>query len=133
MNICIDIDGTITEPYYWLTRANEYFKTKIQPKDVTTYEIHKVLGIEECAFRQFYHSYGKLLHKESKIRFGAKQIINKLQQNHKIHIVSAREEKLKDVTLEWLNNNQIAMDSIALLGDPNKIWKARQLRIRFIY
>lgn len=131
MNLCIDIDGTITEPYYWLRRANEYFKTNIQPKDVTAYEIHKVLGIEEVAFRQFYNSYGKLLHKEAKIRFGVRQMINKLQQNHQIHIVSAREEKLKDITLEWLDSYQIPMDSIALLGDSNKVWKAKQLASDF--
>lgn len=26
LNICIDIDGTITEPYYWLEISNKYFK-----------------------------------------------------------------------------------------------------------
>lgn len=25
LNICIDIDGTITEPYYWLDISNKSF------------------------------------------------------------------------------------------------------------
>ena len=29
INIRIDIDGTITEGYYWLNAANKYFGTKI--------------------------------------------------------------------------------------------------------
>lgn len=34
LNLCIDIDGTITEPYYWIPRASEYFKTHIEYKNV---------------------------------------------------------------------------------------------------
>ena len=35
LNICIDIDGTITEPYYWLDCCNKHFKTNITEKDLT--------------------------------------------------------------------------------------------------
>ena len=45
LNICIDIDGTITEPYYWLELANEYFGKNIKPYEVTKYEIHEVLNM----------------------------------------------------------------------------------------
>ncbi len=29
LNICIDIDGTITDPYYWLNITNKYFNKNI--------------------------------------------------------------------------------------------------------
>jgi uncharacterized HAD superfamily protein len=35
LNICIDIDGTITEAYYWLDLCNQYFNKKIEKKEVT--------------------------------------------------------------------------------------------------
>ncbi len=42
LNICIDIDGTITEPYYWLEISNKYFKKNIKPEDITVYNIEDV-------------------------------------------------------------------------------------------
>lgn len=95
LNLCIDIDGTVTKHYYWLQRANTHFNTKIETKDVTVYEIHEVLGIEEAAYDKFYNAYGELLHKEAEIRFGAKEIISLLYDFHQIHFVTAREEKMR--------------------------------------
>jgi uncharacterized HAD superfamily protein len=127
LSLCIDIDGTITEPCYWLSRANEYFNTNIQPKDVTIYEIHKLLGVEEDKYNQFYNLFGILLHKEAKIRIGAKDIINKLFEHHIIHFVTAREEIMREVSLEWLAMHQIPMDSITLLGSNDKVNQAKKL------
>jgi uncharacterized HAD superfamily protein len=127
LNICIDIDGTITEPYYWLTLANQYFKTQLKPKDITIYEIHKLLGVAECEYNEFYYLFGELLHKEAMIRSGAKEIINKLSDHHLIHFVSARDEKMREVTLEWLDKHQIPMDSITLLGSSEKVHQAETL------
>lgn len=127
LNICIDIDGTVTEPYYWLSRANKYFNTHIRSEDVKIYEIHEILGIKEADYSDFYNVYGELLHKESKIRSGAKEVINKLFRNNNIHFITAREERMRTVTLEWLTAHQIPMDSIALLGHSNKVNKASAL------
>jgi len=45
LNICIDIDGTITDPYFWLNIANKYFNKNVTIDKVTEYEIDKVMGI----------------------------------------------------------------------------------------
>jgi uncharacterized protein len=127
LNICIDIDGTITEPYYWLSLANQYFNTQLKPKDVTIYEIHKLLGVEEYEYDQFYYLFGELLHKEAMIRSGAKAIINELYNHHLVHFVTARQEIMRAVTLEWLANHQIPMDSITMLGSNEKAQQAKAL------
>lgn len=128
LNICIDIDGTITEPYFWLKRANRFFHTNIQPKDVTIYDIHKVIGVDSIEFYDFYLKYGKLLHKEAQIRFGAKEVINQLSNKHRIHLVTARDEMMRDVTLEWMNRNSIPTDTISFLGSHDKVNKAIELQ-----
>lgn len=129
LNLCIDIDGTITEPYYWLERANKYFKKNAKPKDVNCYAIHKVLGIEREDYNRFYELYGKALHRESAIRKGASEVINKLYDDyHEIHIVTAREQKMEGVSIEWLNSHRIPIDSISLLGCTNKVGKAIELQ-----
>ena len=46
LNICIDIDGTITDAYYWLDITNKYFNKNITEEQVTEHYIHDVMGIK---------------------------------------------------------------------------------------
>jgi hypothetical protein len=129
LNLCIDIDGTVTEPYYWLERANRYFDRQVGPEDVTAYEIHKVLGVGEDDYKEFYDLYGKLLHGEAQARFGASEVIRELyRQQHNIHFVTAREEKYEATSTEWLARHQMPLDTICHLGHPNKVDKAKELK-----
>jgi hypothetical protein len=129
MNLCVDIDGTVTDPLYWLNRANDYFGMAICPEQVNEYAIHRVMNVPEIAYREFYNIYGALVHKEAAPLPGAREILTMLHsQQHAIHFVSAREERMRAVTEEWLKRYRMPYDSLALLGDPNKIWKARQLQ-----
>lgn len=127
LNLCIDIDGTITEAYDWIPRVNEYFNTNIAPKDVTVYEIHRVLGIDREAYELFYALYGESLHLESKIRNGAKKVLSNLYRQHNIHFVTAREERMMTVTYLWFSHHKIPMDSLTLLGSHNKVGTAKDL------
>jgi uncharacterized HAD superfamily protein len=127
LNICIDIDGTVTEPYYWLERANRYFDRQLKPEDITAYEIHRMLDVEEDDYNEFYELYGKLLHRESKARFGASEIIQNLYRQHNIHFVTAREEIMRETSIEWLERHQMPMDTIWHLGSHYKAAKAREL------
>ena len=128
LNLCIDIDGTVTEPYYWLEKANHYFGKDLKPADVIAYEIHKMLEIEEDDYNEFYGLYGKTLHKEAEARFGASEAIKRLYQKHNIHFVTAREERMTDTSIEWLKKHQMPMDSIWHLGSHYKAEKARELQ-----
>ena len=128
LNLCIDIDGTVTEPYYWLERANRYFDRQLKPEDITAYEIHRMLDVGEDDYNEFYELYGKLLHKESKARFGASAAIQRLYQDHNIHFVTAREERMKETSVEWLAKHQMPMDTISLLGSHYKVEKAQELK-----
>ncbi|SCY30338.1 hypothetical protein [Alkaliphilus peptidifermentans] len=46
LNLCIDIDGTVTGAYDWIPRINSFFNVSLKPKDIKFYEIHRVLGVE---------------------------------------------------------------------------------------
>lgn len=128
LNLCIDIDGTITEPYYWLERANTYFGSSLLPVHVTQYEIHKLLGIEPEDYMDFYRENDVLLHSEAQIRLGASEVLSSLYGKHFVHFVTAREEKMTDVSLQWLKKYQIPMDSISHLGSHHKVEKAVELQ-----
>lgn len=131
LSLCIDIDGTITEPYYWLQRVNQHFGTNVRPEDVNCYEIHQVLGIEAAVYQEFYDVFGSLLHAEAEIRHGAREVLNELFKSHSLHFVTARDGKMTEVSLEWLQRHGIPMDSISLLGSPNKVQRASELASDF--
>ncbi|KJF27686.1 5' nucleotidase, NT5C type [Clostridium aceticum] len=127
LSLCIDIDGTITEAYDWIPRANDYFNTKVTPKDVKVYDIHKVLGIKSEIYDEFYNLYGEVIHEEAKIRRGVKEVLTKLYEKHEIHFVTARQKKMKDVTEKWLSQHGVPLDTLSLLGKHDKVAKAQEL------
>lgn len=127
LNLCIDIDGTVTEAYDWIPIVNRYFNTTITPNDVTVYDIYKILGVDKADYDLFYDLYGEALHLECRIRKGAKNVIDSLYQKHNIHFVSAREKRMKYVTHIWFDHYKIPMDSLTLLGSHNKVSTAKAL------
>jgi uncharacterized protein len=131
LSLCFDIDGTLTDPYYWLPRANKFFGRNIRPEDVTRYKNHEALGVEEKEYDEFYSVYGPILHNEAEIRSGVHEVINELYKTHYIHFVTAREEKMEFVSIDWLNKHQIPLDTISLLGSHDKVQMARDLEADF--
>lgn len=127
LSLCIDIDGTITDPYYWIPRASKYFGKEIIPEEVTCYEMYLALGVEEREFEEFHSVYEATLYKEAKIRGDVCEVISELHKTHYIHFVTAREETMEFVSVDWLNRHRIPYDSISLLGTPDKVQMAGEL------
>lgn len=127
LNICIDIDGTITEPYYWLDSCNKHFKTNITEKDVTKYSISEVMGVSEESYLDFYEKYKYEIHSTQKLRDDVKLIIDKLKLFSNLHFITARDKDLTLITHEYLRNNSIHYDNLFLLGSHYKVNKAKEL------
>ncbi|MTI67706.1 MAG: hypothetical protein FH753_14055 [Firmicutes bacterium] len=126
-NICIDIDGTITNPYCWLDALNKHFNKKVEPKDVTEYEIHKVLNIAREDYLKFYDVYGEKLHLNATARSNAREVLYKLNATHNISYVTARPKRMEDVTRMWFENKNLPMTEVYLLGSHFKVKKAMEL------
>lgn len=127
LNICIDIDGTITEPYFWLEFTNEYFNMSLTEEQVTEYDIHEVIGVEEKVFLEFYEKYKFEIHSEQKLRENVEGVIKRLNLIHNIYFVTARDTSLSMVTHLYLKNNKINYDELFLLGSHYKVDKAKEL------
>lgn len=127
LNLCIDIDGTITEAYHWLDLTNEYFGTKIRPSQVTDYEIHKVLQVSREEYSEFYNKYGEYMHGNEKLRENAELILWRLNQEHNVYYVTAREEKMRAVTENWFKENKLPIEQLHMMGSHYKVDKAREL------
>lgn len=127
LSICIDIDGTVTDAYYWLKPANEFFNLSVEPEEIRVYDIPTALGIHPDDYDAFYIRHGVELHRQAEIRSGVKQVIDRLYHYHQIHFVSARSTEMLDVSVEWFRKHQLAMDTMTLLGSHDKVSRAIDL------
>lgn len=127
LNICIDVDGTITDAYYWLDLCNEYFNKSVTEEEVTEYFIHKVLGVPAEEYIEFYEKFKFRIHSEQKIRQDAKVFIKRLYMLHNIYFVTAREKSLTILTHSYLRKNKIPYDDLFVLGSHYKVDIARNL------
>jgi uncharacterized HAD superfamily protein len=127
LNICVDIDGTVTEPYYWLPKANEYFCTNVKEEQITQYDIDKVLNIPRHAYLKFYDLYGEEIHRDAKIREKAREVLTEFNKDYNVYYVTAREERLLDITKKWLRKNHLFYKGLYLLGTHYKVDQAKKL------
>jgi Uncharacterized conserved protein len=127
LNICIDIDGTITDAYYWLDFCNEYFNTNITKEQVTEYAIHNVLGIKEESYNNFYDKNKFELHEDQPLRDNVQEIITKLSNDNNIYFVTARDTSLSMLTHRYLRKNNIPYNDLLVLGSHYKVNAAKEL------
>ena len=127
LNICVDIDGTITDPYYWLDYANDYFNVNFKEEDVTDYSIAKVLNIEEEEYSKFYEDKKFEMHAKEKLRIDALDELELLYKSNNIYFVTARDKSLELLTKIYLNQYDIPFDDLYVLGTPDKVSTAQKL------
>lgn len=129
LNICIDIDGTITDPYFWLGIANKYFDKNITIDEITEYKIDKVMGITREEYYDFYNKSKFEMHNEEvKLRESAREIIEELIKTNNIYFVTARDKDLEILTYSYLNKNNIPYDEVFILGTHYKVDTAKKLK-----
>ena len=127
LNICIDIDGTITDPYYWLSYANTYFNSNISESQVTSYDIAKVLNINRSEYLEFYEKFKTKIHSNQELRNDVKVILDKLYESNNIYFVTARDKSLELLTLLYLKNHELQFNEVFVLGTSDKVPTAMDL------
>lgn len=128
LNICIDIDGTITDAYYWLNIMNKHFNKNITEKQITKYYIHEVMGIKQEEYEKFYEQNKIEIHSQQIIREDVQKVIKRLSLIHNIYFVTAREKSLTMFTHSYLKKNDIPYDDLFVLGSHYKVDKAKELK-----
>lgn len=129
LNICIDIDGTITDPYFWLNIANKYFKKNITIDKITEYQIDKIMGVTREEYYDFYNKSKFEMHNEEvRLRENAREIIQELIKTNNIYFVTARDKDLKILTYSYLKKNNIPYDDVFVLGTHYKVDTAEKLK-----
>lgn len=119
--ICIDIDGTITDPYFFVKYLNELTGKKIKESEYVSQNWNDVYGEE---FYEIYNNFDKdygYIYSEANLVDGAKEVIeNFYNYGNNIFFVTARSEYVKDITVDWMKSKGLDDFEVIYLGCNSK-------------
>lgn len=127
LNICIDIDGTITSPYHFISYLNEMCNKNIKEKDITTVYWSKLYDEDSDKLMKRFHDKYMYSYDEAELVENALEVLEDLYRHNNLYFVTARGEELKDITLNWLKKKELSKIHIYMLGSDYKIDKAKEL------
>lgn len=120
LNIGIDIDDTIAKSleatdFYAKEFTENILGRKFLMKNVDVYTPMWFLDVYGWTLQEdqeFFKLYQYKILQNSKPKEYAKEVIEKLSNNNKIIIITARENELKDITINWFVKYKIKYDQI---------------------
>ena len=91
LNICIDIDGTITSPYHFIPYLNELYNKNITEEECNTHNWEVLYGVDMNTMisefhEKYMHSYG-----EAKVVDDAKNIIDELKKQNNLILIKEKD------------------------------------------
>lgn len=128
-NICIDIDGTVTDPYFFVPILNKITGQNKANEEYTSNDWIEVYGPE---FEEEYEIFDEkyvYTYLEAKPLPHAKQVIDYLlDSGYKISFVTARDAEIEEITRQWLDREGFGEISVySLSGNANKVSMAKKL------
>lgn len=127
LNICVDIDGTVTDPYCYLSHFNTYFEKEIMPEDFMHYRLDLVYNVSRDEMVEFYKTNGRQMHLDATVQKDAHDILWEFYKKHNVYFVTARYKEMEDTTIEWMENNSLPPVKVYSLGSHYKVDAAKQL------
>lgn len=129
----IDIDGTVTCPTSLVPHINKAFQLDITLDDLTVYELTECLNIPKETFYEWFITAEPEIYAQSPLAVGAKTVLSKWNDEHELYFISARADKLRDVTETWFNTHEINYDHIELIGSHDKVSTAKRHEIDLFF
>ena len=125
----IDIDGTVTCPTSLLPHINKAFSCNLVLDDIKEYDLTKAFPVEPEEFSKWFKVAEPEIYATSPIQEGAHAVLTEWKKQHELYFISARGQNVKDITLQWFVEQNLAYDHIELIGTHDKIQTARNYGI----
>jgi len=130
MRLGVDIDGVVADTFPLLVgELNKFFQVDLALRDVNDYNIFKVYGLNEAEILQFLGAKEKTIMEGPAVKDGAVECLRVLDQKHTIYLVSARYEKYRPQTEEWLRKHAVPYHGLVLLGSHDKREVCRRMAV----
>ena len=103
MRIGIDIDGVVADfVKTFIPLVRERYGLALTEEDIYVHDLFLVLGISESEAMELIRA---TICSDPGLIDGAKQAIDRLNQEHDVILLTARPEDLFDVTRQWLSKS----------------------------
>ncbi|MBU1077705.1 MAG: hypothetical protein KKH98_10455 [Spirochaetes bacterium] len=127
--IGIDIDGVIGDSdKIFRKHINKHFDVNLKREDIVHFYYDKVMGIPEKQMKKFWDEFTeKRYWMDIPLLQSVKSSIDYLSEKYSILIITSRNNRLRDITEEWLNKNRIKHEKLILLErQENKLTRVLQ-------
>lgn len=131
LGIGVDIDGTLTDPSYFIPHLNEYFKKNIGLDEPHVYDYAKLYETTPEEIRHFFTHVKSNVMFESNLLDHAKETVLDLARKNNVYIITARRPELYDKTREWLDRKGLSRIELICTGEPDKSPVAKDLEVRY--
>lgn len=129
----IDIDGTLTDPNYFIQHLNKHFKVNIDFNEMRVYNYRELYNVTEEEMRAFFTGEGKDTMFSAQLQESAKETVLELAESHNVHIITARNLEIHDRTRIWLDSVGLRSIELHSLGTPDKRQVAKELGCDFFF
>ncbi len=127
MNICVDIDGTMTTCDYYIPFLNKFFNKNVIFQNVLEYDLRKIYEVTDEQLHEFYEEKGNEMHASAIIQPHVKETIIKWLPKHHVDIVTARLKEKEYITVEWMKKHGLSEVPLHSLGSSKKLEISKEL------
>ncbi len=121
MRIGVDIDGVLADSLsLWINELNSYFKKNKRVEQIRLLDICETYEVTSRELSGFLARRGRYLMTRPEPITGASQYLGMIKEQHDIYIVTARDERYRQETTDWLNKHNLPYDELLLLGSHEK-------------
>ncbi len=131
LGIGIDIDGTLTDPGYFIPHLNEYFKKDIRTNEPHIYDYAQLYNTTPDEIRHYFTQVKPDVMFESNLLDHARETVLELSEKNRVYIITARKNELYDKTRRWLDKKGLGSIELLCLGTPDKSRVARELKVEY--
>ncbi|MGE7879562.1 5' nucleotidase, NT5C type [Peribacillus muralis] len=125
----IDIDGTVTRPDSMVPFLNKAFQLNLAYEDITEYDLFPFVNVPKEDFTKWFIETEPLIYAESSLAEGAKDVLEKWTKQADLYFISARSNRLFDVTKDWFTTNEVLYNHIELVGSHDKVAAAKKFAV----
>ena len=121
MRIGVDVDGVLADSLtLWVAELNRYFNKNMQLGEIFFNDILGTYGITMEEFHEFVAlTEMKMMTSPQPVKDAA-LYLNKINEDHFVAIVTARQEVYRDVTEEWLAKQGMQYSALVMAGTHQK-------------
>ncbi|WP_110111358.1 hypothetical protein [Bacillus sp. CGMCC 1.16541] len=129
----IDIDGTVTCPTTFIPYLNESFQLDLTLDDITEYDLTPFVGVTQEELGKWFLENESHIYSNAPLAQDAKKVLSDWQAEHELFFISARHDKLLDVTKEWFTKQNLSFHHIELIGSHYKVETAKRLGVDIFF